>query len=226
MAGAAKIDAVIFCASASTKGGDANSVDRDGVINTAKICLELNISRLIVISSCCVTRPWSLPHIFLNIIGNGIMTAKLAGENGLKALYATSGSSSSCSYTIIRPGHLTQDPGLGPGMVEILTGDQKSGRISREDVADLAVACASSEAAANRTFECMGAKKPIPPPPAIPSATAAPGGSTSWLGIFNMRTSPPCGTDDHPHQNGSSSNGGIRGVNFPELLEGVRSRVL
>eukprot|EP01031_Cornospumella_fuschlensis_P040961 gene40961-49967_t len=54
--------AVIFAASASSKGGSAEQVDYLGVVNVAKECARLQIPRLVVISSGAITRPKSLGY--------------------------------------------------------------------------------------------------------------------------------------------------------------------
>jgi nucleoside-diphosphate-sugar epimerase len=105
-------DAVVFTASASKTGGDPSEVDRDGVINTAKACIEENVKRLVVVSSGAVTKKFSPVYLFLNLFG-GIMKAKAEGEDGLRALYQSLGPSSELGYTIIRPGGLTEEPPVG-----------------------------------------------------------------------------------------------------------------
>ena len=44
-------------------------VDCIGVENVAKACIAANVERLVVISSCAVTRPDSLGYKFTNILG-------------------------------------------------------------------------------------------------------------------------------------------------------------
>ncbi|CAM9754408.1 unnamed protein product, partial [Ascophyllum nodosum] len=61
--------AVLFCASASKKGGNAEAVDYHGAVNTAKACIELGVPRLIVISSGAVTKPDSLGYKVTNLFG-------------------------------------------------------------------------------------------------------------------------------------------------------------
>ena len=60
----------------------------------------------------------------------------------------------------MRPGGLTEDPARGAGAMELNQGDEKSGRVSREDVAAICVAAAKAagtELARNATFECYWA---------------------------------------------------------------------
>lgn len=133
--------AVIFAASASSKGGNAEKVDYLGVENTAKECVRLKIPRLVVISSAAVTRPSSLGFKITNLFGR-IMEYKLQGEDALRAVYAAE---PSLSYTIIRPGGLQDGDSLGVSKLEINQGDAVAGEIRRADVADSAIAAATSK---------------------------------------------------------------------------------
>jgi hypothetical protein len=92
---------------------------------------------------------------FLNFAANGIMDAKIAGEDELRRLYAAPGlASAGVGYTVVRPGGLTDKPPLGVSAVELNQGDDKSGRIARADVASICVECLASPAAFDTTFEC------------------------------------------------------------------------
>ena len=134
--------AVIFAASASNKGGKADKVDYEGVINVAKECVRLKVPRLVVISSGAVTRPDSMGYKITNLFGN-IMEYKVKGEIGLKEAYANS--DSSVSYVIIRPGGLLDSVAVGPGHIELNQGDSVAGEVNREDVAQAAAAAAISK---------------------------------------------------------------------------------
>ena len=57
-------------------------------------------------------------------------------------------------YTVVRPGGLLRDPGLGVSAVELNQGDTKSGRINRADVAVICIESLDSKAAFDTTFEC------------------------------------------------------------------------
>uniref|UniRef100_A0A7S4EKW8 NAD(P)-binding domain-containing protein n=2 Tax=Pseudo-nitzschia australis TaxID=44445 RepID=A0A7S4EKW8_9STRA len=106
-----------------------------------------------MISSTATTRPKSLGYVFTNLgVGGNIMGEKRNGELGLIEAYKKqqeSSSSSSPSYTIIRPGGLEEpkrNKVLGPSVLEISQGDVFSGIISRADVAEITVELALSEA--------------------------------------------------------------------------------
>lgn len=158
------VGAVIFAASASTKGGNADAVDKQGVINAAKCCIANDIPRLVIVSSGTVTRPDSAVYKLLNLVGKGIMEAKITGEDAVRDMYAipevrTKG----LGYTIVRPGGLTTGPSLGASALELNQGDNKSGRLSRADVAEICVNCLDSPYTFDVTFECYEADtaKPV-----------------------------------------------------------------
>lgn len=126
-------------------------MDKQGLINVCNSCVENDVKRLVVVSSGAVSKRWSPVYLFLNLFG-GIMTAKFEGENAIKKICMDSNGAT--SYTIVRPGGLTVENALGASGIEINQGDEVSGRISREDVAALAVESLDSSDAANTTLEC------------------------------------------------------------------------
>lgn len=144
---------VIFAASASktVKADDAEAVDYQGLINTARACIDAQVPRLVIVSSGAVSKPDSSVYQFLNLFGS-IMARKIQGEDSVRQLYAED--QTAASYTIIRPGGLTQGESKGPSLLELNQGDEKSGRISRADVAALCVECIADASAADTTFEC------------------------------------------------------------------------
>jgi hypothetical protein len=146
--------AVIFAASASKQGGTASAVDNQGLVNVAKACLSEKIPHLVIVSSGGVSKPDSAIYKFLNLFGN-IMEEKIKGEDTVRFLFKNSDSS---TYTIIRPGGLTEEPGLGVAALELNQGDVKSGRIARADVASLCVeSILYPDKTGKTTFECYNA---------------------------------------------------------------------
>ena len=146
----------IFAASASPSGGSPQDVDKAGLVAVARACVAARVPRLVVVSSGSVTKPLSPVYVFLNFFG-GIMRAKIEGEDALRALYFDR---DECDYVIVRPGGLTEDEPRGVSAVELNQGDDKSGRISRADVAAICVeaaAAAGTPLASNATFECYWA---------------------------------------------------------------------
>lgn len=146
--------AVVFAASASKAGGTPAQVDNDGLVNVAKACIEAKIPHLVVVSSGSVTKPESPVFKFLNLFGK-IMEEKIKGEDEVRRLYT---GVEGATYTIIRPGGLTEDPGRGVSALELNQGDTKSGRISRFDVAALCIeATFYPQLTGGATFECYDA---------------------------------------------------------------------
>mmetsp|Transcript_26822 Transcript_26822/g.53856 ORF Transcript_26822/g.53856 Transcript_26822/m.53856 type:complete len:205 (-) Transcript_26822:63-677(-) len=152
---------MIFAASTLAKWknpgvDDARAVDYHGVINAAKCCIKYNIPRCVIVSSGAVTRPHSLMYKLLNFVGGGIMEAQIQGEDGVRKLYKDPEViKEGLYYTLIRPGGLTYDPvSLGPPFLEVNHGDDKSGRLSRADVAAICIAWLENASTFNATFEC------------------------------------------------------------------------
>jgi len=146
--------AVIFAASASKQGGPPSAVDNEGLVNVAKACIEQNVPHLVVVSSGGVSKPDSPVYKFLNLFQN-IMAEKIKGEDTVRELYK---GNKDQTYTIIRPGGLTEEPALGVAALELNQGDTKSGRISRADVAALCIeSTLYPKLTGGATFECYNA---------------------------------------------------------------------
>jgi uncharacterized protein YbjT (DUF2867 family) len=170
---------VIFAASASKDGGTPAAVDNAGLVAVAKACIDAKVKQLVIVSSGAVSKPSSPVYIFLNAFGS-IMSEKIQGEDTVRALYAvgTPAAEQGLSYTIVRPGGLTEEPSLGSvEKLELNQGDTKSGRISRADVANICVeALAYPELTGRTTLECYNAD------------TGAPLGSVGISNIFKQTT--------------------------------------
>jgi len=144
--------AVVFAASASKQGGTPSAVDNLGLVNVAKACIDAKVPSLVIVSSGAVTKPSSPVYKFLNLFGK-IMEEKIKGEDTVRALYKDTGSC--CTYTVIRPGGLTEEEGKGVTALELNQGDAKSGRIARADVAALCIeATLFPKLSGGTTFEC------------------------------------------------------------------------
>mmetsp|Transcript_50271 Transcript_50271/g.75066 ORF Transcript_50271/g.75066 Transcript_50271/m.75066 type:complete len:333 (-) Transcript_50271:99-1097(-) len=192
------LGAVIFAASSSTKA-DPFPVDRDGVIETAKLCIGAGIPRFVIVSSGTVTRPDSAVYKLLNFAGKGIMEAKIQGEDAVREMYSSSSVlDKKLGYTVIRPGGLTTEASIGAAGLELNQGDSKSGRLPRADVAALCVNCLDSPDAFDTTFECYE------------SNTAKP---IESVGLSNIMKS----TDATTFVSGFER----RGENFGELFTGL-----
>lgn len=137
---------VIFAASASgkKKGGDPEHVDYLGLYNTAKACLECGVPKLVVVSAGSITRPdfvgFKATNLFVKYLyGEKIMDYKIAGEAVMRDLYANS-NQNECSYSVVRPGGLSDAQAEGPGLIHVSQGDVYSAEITRQDVAEVSVA--------------------------------------------------------------------------------------
>lgn len=157
--------AVIFAASASKAGGPPAAVDNLGLVNVARSCIDHQIPHLVIVSSGLVTKPESPVYKFLNLFGN-IMEEKIKGEDSVRRMYQqyqhasfnSVGVASGSTYTIIRPGGLTEESAKGVQALELNQGDTKSGRISRADVASLCIEATKYPAiTGGTTFECYDA---------------------------------------------------------------------
>ena len=145
------VDACIFCASQSKEGGTAAEVDYQGVVNAGKRCIDANVPRLVVVSSGATSKPWSPVFLFLNLFG-GIMTNKAKGEQAIRDMYR--GQPEALGYTIVRPGGLTLEEPKGVSGIELNQYDEKSGRISRWDVAELCLESVDLSSTSRTTIEC------------------------------------------------------------------------
>ena len=66
---------------------------------------------------------------------------------------------SGLDYTIVRPGGLTDDPGTGK--VELAESLDRSGRISRDDVALVLAECLTAENTFGKAFDLLGGDTPV-----------------------------------------------------------------
>mmetsp|Transcript_17079 Transcript_17079/g.52448 ORF Transcript_17079/g.52448 Transcript_17079/m.52448 type:complete len:257 (-) Transcript_17079:406-1176(-) len=150
---------VIFAAAASMRRGeksanDAAAVDRDGIINTARAALDCDVSKVVFVSSACITSPDSGIYRMVGAMYPAdIMQMKLAGYEGVLELYREA-NKPNCTYTFVRPGGLTDNAPVGLPNLRVSTGDEIGGEISRADVADICVHALTSDAASGKTFEC------------------------------------------------------------------------
>jgi uncharacterized protein YbjT (DUF2867 family) len=141
----------IISAIGAGPGGDSRNgpefVDYGGVKNLADAASAAKLDHFVLISSMGVTHE---DH-YLNKAFDNVLKWKLKGEQVLR--------SSGVSYTIVRPGGLTDENG---GQHEILfkQGDKDGGLISRTDVARVCVAALEIPAARNKTFEVISGSNP------------------------------------------------------------------
>lgn len=143
----AAFDGVDYCicaiGSAVVEGQQSpEEIDYQGVVNAVDAAKEAGVKHFVLLSSLAVTHD---EHP-LNQYGN-VLKWKLKGENHLR--------DSGLTYTVVRPGGLTDDPGGEHGII-FEQGDTISGRISRDDVAEVCVQALTNSHAYGKTFEIIG----------------------------------------------------------------------
>jgi nucleoside-diphosphate-sugar epimerase len=114
-------DAAVFAAGAGPGSGAERKVtmDRDGAIKLLDAAGEANVARLLVISSVGTENPPDGDDVF-----SIYLRAKADADAAVKA--------SDRDWTIVRPGPLTEQPGVGTVRVH---SSPFRGEVSREDVA-------------------------------------------------------------------------------------------
>ncbi|PYZ94007.1 NAD-dependent dehydratase [Salipaludibacillus keqinensis] len=137
------VDAVIFTAGSGAHTGKdkTESIDKDGAIKSVQEAEKANVSRFVLISSIRADKPESGPEQIQHYL-----RAKGAADEALQ--------NSSLTYTVLRPGSLSNDPGKGTITAKISLDDLNS-NIPREDVANVAVNALTIEETFNSTIELL-----------------------------------------------------------------------
>jgi uncharacterized protein YbjT (DUF2867 family) len=140
-------DAVVFAAGAGPGSGPERkrTVDYGGAVKLIEAAQKNGIDRYLMVSAISADRPevWSEPMVPYYEAKRDADQAVL--ESGL-------------SYTIVRPGGLTDDPGTG--LVKVGT-DLERGEIPREDVAAVLLAVLEARSGVGKTFELVSGDTPI-----------------------------------------------------------------
>jgi uncharacterized protein YbjT (DUF2867 family) len=119
-------------------------------VSSIKAYRQENLPQFVLVSSAGVTHPEKLGVKQLE----EILTWKLTAEDSLKA--------SGIPYTIIRPCGLTAEPG-GKELI-LAQGDNITGKVSREDVAELCLQALKYQEACNLIFEVKAGDNPATSP--------------------------------------------------------------
>lgn len=143
------VDAVVFAAGAGAGSGAArkDTVDHMGCVRLAEACALRGVSRFVVLSSMGADRPDE---------AEGAMRPYMEAKGKADAYVRAS----SLHWTIVRPGGLTDDEARG--RVAAAAGLGRSGRVSREDVAEVLAAVVAREALHSVQFELLGGDTPVP----------------------------------------------------------------
>ncbi|WP_334058138.1 SDR family oxidoreductase [Polaribacter sp. P097] len=131
------IDKVIFAAGSG--GKKVKEVDENGAKKLIKESEKENIKKFVMLSSMGADNPEEAEEL------QEYLKAKHNADEYLK--------SSNLSYSIVRPGSLTDDK--GSGKIELERKLNKQGEISREDVAQTLVRVLHDSAEVNETFEII-----------------------------------------------------------------------
>ncbi|MBS3803832.1 MAG: SDR family oxidoreductase [Oleiphilaceae bacterium] len=141
-------DAVIFTAGSGPHTGPEKTVDVDqnGAIRLMDTAKALGVRRFVMVSSMRAEEPEKGPEKIRHYL-----RAKHAADEHLRA--------SGLSYTIVRPGKLTNAPGTG--RVEVSEKLDRFGEIPRQDVAKVLLAVLDSDNTENRSFDLLANGEPV-----------------------------------------------------------------
>ncbi len=142
-------DAVVFAAGAGPGSGDARKTTMDfgGAVKLIEAAKAEGISRYLIVSSMGAAEP---PPEGAEGFG-AYLRAKAGADEALRA--------SGLDYTVVRPGGLTDDPGIG--LVSIAERLER-GQIPRADVAAVLLACLDTPSTIGRSFDLISGSTPIP----------------------------------------------------------------
>jgi uncharacterized protein YbjT (DUF2867 family) len=136
-------DAIIFAA--GSNGNDVEGVDRDGAIDMMETAESEGVERFVMLSAMNADDPENSPDALYDYL-----LAKKAADDHLQA--------SDLTYTIVRPGALTDDPATGT----IRTAAKLDrGEVTRADVAQTLVTALDMESTHGETFEMLDGDEPI-----------------------------------------------------------------
>lgn len=136
-------DAIVFAAGSG--GENVEGVDRDGAIRLIDEAESQGVERFIMLSAINADRPEESPDAL-----QPYLEAKLAADEYLQE--------SDLTYTIVRPGELTDDPATE--RVEAAPRVER-GQVTRADVAHTLVAALDIENTYGKTFEMVEGEQPI-----------------------------------------------------------------
>lgn len=144
-------DAVVFAAGAGPGSGAARkqTVDCDAAILLADAAEAAGVRRYVMVSA--IGADVEAPDDIGDPVFVAYLRAKGAADEAIR-------SRDGLDATVVRPGHLTNDPGTGRVEISDQTGH---GDIPREDVAAVLLAVLDTPATTGRTFEVISGETPI-----------------------------------------------------------------
>jgi uncharacterized protein YbjT (DUF2867 family) len=142
-------DAVVFAAGAGPGSGPARkrTVDYGGAVNLMEASIAHDIRRYVLVSAMGVNHPERWSEEMRPYYEAKAEADKIVSEAGL-------------DHTIVRPGGLTDDPGTGT--VEVAEELQRSGQVTREDVAAVLAEVLHADNTIRKAFDLLNDGIPIP----------------------------------------------------------------
>ncbi|MFC4075798.1 SDR family oxidoreductase [Salinithrix halophila] len=142
------VNAVIFAAGSGSHTGldKTEQVDHLGAVKSVDEAIKHGVNRFIMLSSLGADDPAYAPEKL-----RPFLEAKAQADDHLMQ--------SKLSYTIVRPGALSDDPAVGTiaaGRIE-----DRSGSIPRADVANTLIACLDEANTVGKVFEILSGGTPI-----------------------------------------------------------------
>ncbi len=146
-AAVAGADAVVFAAGAGPGSGPQRkrTVDLGGAVRLIGAARDAGVRRYVMVSTVGTERAGSAGEM------GPYLEAKLQADEALAA--------SGLDVTIVRPGHLTDDPGTGEVAVAAHFG--RAGEVARADVAAVLQAVLEQPQTIGHTFEVMDGDTPV-----------------------------------------------------------------
>jgi nucleoside-diphosphate-sugar epimerase len=140
-------DAAVFAAGAGPGSGAERkfTMDRDGAILLLDAARAANVARYVIVSSIGAESPPSDDDVF-----SIYLRAKAEADQAVAA--------SDREWTILRPGHLTNDAGTGQ---VALTADSHRGQVPRDDVAAVLDALLHEPRSAGLTLYVISGDTPL-----------------------------------------------------------------
>jgi uncharacterized protein YbjT (DUF2867 family) len=140
-------DAIVFAAGAGPGSGPERkrTVDLGGAVKLIDAAQRTGVRRYVIVSSIGAHDPSSGPESM-----RPYLEAKAEADRAL--------ADSGLDWTIVRPGHLTDDPGTG--LVTLTTDMDVSGDVPRADVARVLAATLGNAQAIGKTFVVVAGDTP------------------------------------------------------------------
>ncbi len=141
-AAVAGCDAMIFAAGSGSKTGPekTTSIDQEGAIRLIDACAAAGVRRFVMLSSIGANNPEGQREAIRHY---------MRAKGGADAHLAASG----LDYTIVCPGILNDDEPSGG--VRLAASIGKWGKIARDDIADMIVACLDAPNTIAKRFEIL-----------------------------------------------------------------------